>query len=191
MDTTWLILTTKPCSEHKALDQIRAQGYEAWLPLSGLQRKVFPRGSEAEPLWPGYIWAAADEGQPIAPLYHTIGVRRPIMAGDGPKLLSVAAMERIRRLAEQISIHIDEISRNGRMLMLGQILRVIDGPFDGKEGLCIEDDGGRMVTIGVELMGRQVPLQVPLKSIQVDNASPSGTGCSPIAAAQGQPVAVR
>jgi len=168
--TSWLILTTKPSAEHRARAQIAQQGYEPWLPLTGLLRKChFGRDNEPEPLWPGYIWAGVSPEQPMAPLYSTIGVRRPLMAGDGPKLISDAGMARIRGFAEQIIGHLGEITQSGRMLMLGQILRVVEGPLEGKTGLCITDEGGVSVTIGVEILGRTTSVSLPVAAVRVAN----------------------
>ena len=127
----WHCGQTHPGRHFEARDRLIAQGFEAVLPLGARQ---LPGGAlRIEPLFGPYLIVRFDAAKPgWRRIPHTRGMRRLFGATpDRPTPLREADADAIRSLVVTTS-EVDGPPERG------QAVRVVDGPWRGKVGLCID-----------------------------------------------------
>jgi len=94
----WAVCHTHPQAERWAATNLRRQGYNAYLPLRTVLRRdrCLPTHSRpvAVPLWTGYLFV--DIGSHWAPVAHTLGVARLLMAGPCPHIVPEAVLSALQ-----------------------------------------------------------------------------------------------
>ena len=160
----WFVARTHPNGEHKALGNIRRQGFDAYLPRY-LKRRRHARRTDtvAAPLFPGYLFVGMDpERMPWRALNSTFGVSELICHGDRPAPLPDSVVDDIRRreddrgyvvLARQADLHKGDRVRITRGAMADQV-GIIDAPSDQHR-----------VFLLLELLGRQMRVRMPTAAL--------------------------
>lgn len=164
-DRAWYLVHSKPRQEALALQQLQAQGYQAWLPqLKRLSRRR-QRGVGLfvwEPLFPRYVFFRPGIAtQSIAPARSTVGVTRLVTFGHVPALMPHA---RLRELAlwEREQHRQDAAAVAG--LQTGMTVRITDGPLAGLDALVQLPQQDRVVVL-LELLGKAHAVMLPVQSV--------------------------
>lgn len=154
----WYVVKTQPQKEERARAHLLRQGFDVYLPR-WRKRRVHARRIEwvAAPLFPRYMFVGFDVAVTRwRAIQSTIGVSHLVCSGGMPLPVPKGIVEAIRsREAENGLIEIKPA------FLKGQPIIVEDGPFLDQVGLfeCIDDDA--RVTILLDLLGREVRVQVP------------------------------
>lgn len=154
----WYLIHTKPRQEKCALENLQRQGYHCFLPLllcEKLRQGVL--GMAHEPLFPRYLFIRlghGDTAQSWAPIRSTKGVSRLVSFGEQAAKVPDALVETL--LASQASAH----AVPQRLFQPGDRVRLTQAPFAGIEGIYEMADGDRRVMVLIELLAKQVRLQV-------------------------------
>ncbi len=138
----WLIVVTKGSREASTRDQLRAQGFEVYLPfrlLDAAQAKR--RGLSAVPLFPRILFARAtldaDRWQAI---FSTYGVQRVMCDPVKPRGVSAAFVERLRE--REVDGFLRLVPREGarakdprKWVKLGDVIEgLLNEPLDERRG---------------------------------------------------------
>ena len=161
----WYAVHTRPHAEARALENLKRQGFEAWLPLYRKQRRRARRSEQVlRPLFPRYLFVALDlDGEQWRPVLSTYGVADLVSSGDGPLALADAVIDALRARADE-----DGHYTLARGLKSGDKVRIESGPMRALEGILeVEGDTDRVVVM-LHLLGREV--RVKLSSDEIDRA---------------------
>jgi transcriptional antiterminator RfaH len=160
----WYVVHSHAGAEATAARHLRRQGYRIYLPR-WRKRRSHARRVEwvAAPLFPRYLFVRFDiERTRWRAIQSTVGVGHLISVGDGrPAAVPDGVVEAIRaREAANGLIEIVPNFRRGETVVIGE------GPFLDQTGLFESMDDEERVTILLSLLGRDVPVKVPIHAIR-------------------------
>lgn len=163
----WYAAYTQAQAETRAAQELRQQGFDAFLPLCRrLRRHARRTETVLRPLFPRYLFLAMDvECQRWRSVNGTRGVAQLVRQGDRPAPIPSGIIETLRARADPCgAVPLDSLALFER----GQLVTVTAGPFAGHTGHYETLTADERVVILVELLGRSVEVTVPL--LHVDAA---------------------
>ena len=143
----WYADHSRPKQEHRALENLQNQGYEAWLPLITIEKLRRGRLADVvEPMFSRYLFIRLDmEHTNWTPIRSTLGVSRLVSFGNRPAPMSDDLIQALRNMPERAP---------EKLLQPGQAVRVIDGPLKGLEAVYQQADGELRAMVLVDLMSK-------------------------------------
>jgi len=147
----WYALHTKPHKERQVAGILRTRQMDIFLPLLRVN-PVNPRAARERAYFPNYLFAHVDlETTGISALQWTPGLRRMVEFGDQPAEVPENLIADLKRKLSQIraagGMTFDGLSSGDR-------IRVVNGPFEGYEGVFDERlSGEERVRVMLELIG--------------------------------------
>jgi len=165
-DRAWYLVHSKPRQETLALQQLQAQGYQAWLPrlkqLSPPRRQRTQGPFVWEPLFPRYVFfRPGTPAQSIAPARSTTGVARLVAFGHVPALLPHA---RLSELAQWEQQQHEQDASAVRGLQPGMAVRITEGPLAGLDALVQMPQQDRVLVL-LELLGSTHAVTLPARAV--------------------------
>ena len=162
----WFLVHTQARAEHKALMHLEHQGFGAYLPRFLAQRyHARRRDWVAKPLFPRYLFVHLDLGQDRwRAVYSTFGVQTLVSAGDRPLPVPPEIIEEIQAREDDRG-HV--VLGGGCMYRRGDRVRITEGPFVAATGLFESRSGAERVIVLLDLLGRQVKANVPLRAVML------------------------
>lgn len=155
---TWLVAVSKPAKESYAAHQLQNQGCDIYLPycLRDHDRRTNTSGTPRyEPLV-GRYFLFKTNGLPIRTVLSTRGIHSIVKRGDGsPASVSEREYQRWYEMTSMVA----DFRKKAAQYVIGQQLKIEEGPFSGLMGNLLEISGGKL-KIDVDLMGRSVNLVV-------------------------------
>ena len=147
-DERWCVVLTKPNGEMHAKNNLEAQGMRTYLPL--MNQEFIRRGSrqiKAVPLFSRYLFLFHDnQAKAMAPPSVRQGGGQLLLIGESPTIVDARIFNAIRSLE-------DGTQNVGQSYFKsGDPVRVIDGPFNGLEGIYAVDDGELRSMVLLEIM---------------------------------------
>ncbi|OGT04618.1 MAG: hypothetical protein A3F73_07190 [Gallionellales bacterium RIFCSPLOWO2_12_FULL_59_22] len=157
-NAAWYLLQTKPHQEQRALENLRNQGFECFLPLYLRERlRRGKRENVEEPLFPRYIFIRLDSSvSNWNVLRSTYGVTNIVRFGEQPAWVPDAVIEAIAKRPHA----------NVQIFQPGDRVRITEGAFAGLEGVFEQNDGDARVSILMELMAKQQHLSFPVEAVK-------------------------
>jgi transcriptional antiterminator RfaH len=161
---SWYAVRTKPLAEARALENLRRQGYRAYLPRARVElRHARRRRIVLRPLFPRYLFAGLDRSSmPWRPILSTFGVSDLVRVGGEPARVPpeiVAALE-----GREAAGAFDRVGRSGS-LRLGDLVRVTSGVFEEMIGRLVELREGDRVVVLLDFLGRAVRAELPQDAV--------------------------
>jgi transcriptional antiterminator RfaH len=159
----WYAVHSRPKQEHRALENLQNQGYEAWLPMITLEKLRRGRVTEVvEPMFSRYLFIRLDmEHTNWTPIRSTLGVSRLVSFGNRPAPIADALIQALRQLPERPP---------ERLFQVGQDVTFIDGPLKGLQGVYQAESGEARAMILVELMSKQHLITANVRDLHPLNA---------------------
>jgi transcriptional antiterminator RfaH len=159
----WYAVHSKPKQEHRALENLQNQGFEAWLPMLSLEKLRRGRLAQVvEPMFSRYLFIRLDtEHSNWSPIRSTIGVSRLVSFGNRPAPIADALIQALRQLPERPP---------ERLFQVGQDVTFIDGPLKGLQGVYQAESGEARAMILVELMSKQHLITANVRDLHPLNA---------------------
>ena len=151
---SWYVIQTHPHAEAKALEHLRRQGFETYLPRYQKQRRHARRvETVAVALFPRYLFVAFDAAtERWHSIRSTLGVARLLGSESGPISISDAIVDDIRRRESDAALALQRPASFVR----GERIRLVDGVFSictgFFEGLAEKD----RVAVLLDMLGRRV-----------------------------------
>ena len=160
----WFVAHTQPQSEAKAAFHLRRQGFDVYLPLYlRLRRHARRRDMVSVPLFPRYLFVGFDPDRDRwRAVRSTIGVSEMICRGDYPVAVPDEIINEVRAREDD----------SGRVVVnklvpfnAGAKIQVLFGVFSDCLGIFECQTDAERVRVLLELLGRKVPVDLPLEAI--------------------------
>ena len=160
----WYVARTHPKAERKALENLIRQGFHAYLPLYGKPRRHARRSEVVPaPLFPRYLFIDLDLTRcRWRSILSTIGVSQLVSAGDRPVPVPEGIVEEIRG-SEGENGMVDVAAE--LPFAEGDMVQITAGPMRKQTGLFRGLSDRDRVFVLLDLLGRQVTVQVPTGAV--------------------------
>ena len=163
----WFLVHTKPRQEKCALENLRRQGYQCYLPTIPSEKLCHGLLTvSGEPLFPRYLFIRLGQGDSAkswAPIRSTRGVSRLVCFGNEPARVGDGLVESLR--IQEASIQ----SEPERLFKPGERVYLTEAPFSGIEGVFQIADGERRVMVLIEILSRPVAVRAAPASLRKAN----------------------
>jgi transcription antitermination factor NusG len=157
----WYACLTRARSEKRVAAGLIGRSVTAFLPTVTLVRSWSDRQKEvAFPLFPGYVFARFA----LAELHRVLavpGVATVVRFGSRPVAIRDEEIENIERVAAGCSA--TGAHPAPQPFRKGELVRVVEGPFEGVRGTVIELRGQRRLLTGLEAIELAVSIDVDLR----------------------------
>jgi transcriptional antiterminator RfaH len=162
--TRWYVVHTQPHGERRAVDNLRRQGFDPYLPrYRGRRRHAERVDNVGKPLFPRYLFVAMDIAQQRWRAIHsTFGVSHLVCNGDHPLAVPRGIIEAIRAREDNEGWI---IFGTPATLNVGDRVRILDGAFADRLGIFETMTDEARVTVLLDLLGRHVRIDLPTRSI--------------------------
>jgi len=153
----WYLIYTKPRQEQIAKENLTRQGYSVYLPLvRQLRRRAGRRVGLVGPLFPRYMFIRLDTtSDNWSPIRSTLGVSTLVHFGFQPATVPDDLVALLSASENPEGLH-----ETGRALRPGDKVNIEDGPMAGYEGIFLAASGRERVLVLLEIMGKEVRVQV-------------------------------
>lgn len=154
----WYLVYTKPRQERCALENLERQGFRCYLPT--LPSEKLRQGEltvSNEPLFPRYLFVRLGQkgsAPSWSPIRSTKGVNHLVSFGLEPAKVADSLVEVLR--AQEASVQ----TQPERLFKPGERVSLTQAPFTGIEGIYQMTNGERRAMVLIELLSRQVRVQV-------------------------------
>jgi len=155
----WYAVCCKPRQEAVAEENLLRQGYRVYLPR--IRNTHHRRGQwieVIEPLFPRYLFIRVDPAlRSTAPVRSTRGAVGLVRFGGQPAEIPEEVINAIvQHEAPDSGLHQD----SRPLFCAGEAVRLEEGPLAGMEGIFVEEDGEKRVTVLLELLGKANKIRV-------------------------------
>lgn len=143
--THWYVVQTKPHQEFRALEHLRNQNYDCYLPtLQVTKPRRGKKMSVIEPMFSRYLFIRLDNvNTDWSPIRNTRGVSNMVAFGERFATLPDDYVSALKSISQPVSTN---------MLAAGDRVTITAGPFAGLHGLYQLPDGEARAFILIELM---------------------------------------
>jgi transcriptional antiterminator RfaH len=155
--SSWAVVNTQPHCERIALDNLARQEFNAYCPMVRRRVKHARRTKDMlRPLFPCYFFVRLNpQTQRWRPIMSTFGVRMLVRFGEQPAFIADGFIQELK------SHEIDgEIVYPAKSYKVGQRVEIANGSFSGLVGTIIKLDDKDRVVVLMNLLSRQVKVQV-------------------------------
>ncbi len=151
----WFALQVNCRQEALIASQLRAKGYEEFLPQYCERRSRGQRIREVTlPLFPSYVFCRFSLSQRILPILTTPGVVRIVGTGRVPTPLDDAEISAVK-----LAVAYGRIQPY-HTFVLGQRVELTEGPLTGCEGVVVRIKNSWRLVISVSLLQRSVSVEI-------------------------------
>ena len=155
----WYAVYTKPRQEAVAEENLSRQGFHVWFPRALRSRRQRGRWRDlVEALFPRYLFIELDlERDNTAPIRSTLGVSCLVRRGDWPAVVPDVVIDGLQAAADaETGLH----RLTPLPLAKGDRVAVLEGPFQGLEGIFRAASGTERVTILLDILGGASPVSL-------------------------------
>ncbi|MDD4103082.1 MAG: transcription termination/antitermination NusG family protein [Kiritimatiellae bacterium] len=154
----WKVFFVKPRTEKKVADFCALYGIKHYLPLRE-QKRVAQRRKivVSVPVFPGYVFAKIDDTQRLQMLKTNLLVR--VLEPLKPRRM-LRDLIMVRR-----ALRADPSLKPVQPLEKGRLVRIVNGPFMGVEGLVARMAGTMRVVLNVDMIGHAVSVTASMDQV--------------------------
>ncbi|HEX6558510.1 MAG TPA: UpxY family transcription antiterminator [Longimicrobiales bacterium] len=161
----WYACYTRARHEKQVEHLLRQRGYESYLPLVPQLRQWKDRKKLVEfPLFPSYVFGRFTLKE-LHGILTTPGISTIVRANGYPTPIPERDILNVQRFAQAISQTGIETAQRP-FLVEGQWVKVMEGPFEGVEGVVIEQRGRKRVLVGVEAIGQGLEIDIDTRLLK-------------------------
>ena len=155
----WYTIYTKSRQEMTAVENLRRQSYEVYLP--NIKQSHRYRGQwreKIEPLFPRYLFIRLNLGEEnIAPIRSTHGVTKLVSFSGQPATVPGPFIDTLTRASDPDT---GLINTEKDLFEVGANVTIMDGPLQGLEAVFKVHDGEQRSIILLEILGK--PQQISI-----------------------------
>ncbi len=153
----WYAVYTKPRHERKVNVHLSREGIKTFLPeMERWSRRKDRKKRVFYPIFPGYLFIDTALGRDNRlKVIKTNGVLRILDTNGTPRAIPETQIEAIQRIVDNRKAVFPH-----PYLKKGQVVRVIDGPLTGIEGIFISEKGKGKLVISVNILHRSIAVAV-------------------------------
>lgn len=164
----WYALYTRPRFEKTVNLKLQEKGLESYLPLRTVLRQWSDRRKKVEvPLFSCYVFVRIPLRQKIYAV-QTHGVVRMVSFSGNPLPIPDEEIKAVKGILER-----SDSFETSQYLALGQIVKVIRGPFEGIRGRLIENRGHKRLLVGIEQIRQTISVEIQADFVKPLKASAS------------------
>lgn len=160
----WYCVHTRPRAEAQALEHLRRQGFEVFLPR--LRRSVLRAGRRqlvTEALFPRYLFLRADgDCTSLAPVRSTRGAVGLVRTAGEPASVPDEFIARLLADADAEGL----ITLPERRLLPGEPVLVTEGPLAGLQGIYTQAQSEHRALVLLEILGGSQSVTLPTYVLQ-------------------------
>ena len=167
----WLVLRTHRARELWAAENVARQGHDWYFPkiLKTVKRKNSGSlDAVSEPLFPGFLFVLPRSDGQWGHLLNTFGVKSVLMTGGFPSKMADRDVRRFRDLEDKDGFVV--LPKNEdcvkEKFVIGQELKVVDGPFSGYHGICQGQDSRQRIKLLMDYMSRKTQVLIESESVK-------------------------
>ncbi len=161
--TQWYAVYTHARMERWARSNLWERGFEVYLPEYRKERRHARKTDWVNaPLFPRYLFVAADPKFPGRSINTAPGVVGLVSLGERPGLIADPVIQEIRSREDEAG-HVQLVDPN--RLAPGELVRLESGAMADHVGLFERRSDAERVVILLNLLGREVRVKVPSNSI--------------------------
>lgn len=155
----WYVVHTKPRQEQRALENLQNQGFEAWLPMTEVEKLRLGRLAKVvEPLFSRYLFIRLDTTQSNwSPIRSTLGVSKLVSFGNVPARVPDEFIRALQSAPQRAPQH---------MLNPGDEVAFVDGPLRGLKGIFQQRDGELRAMVLIELLSQPHTIATALQDLR-------------------------
>jgi len=160
----WYLLYSKPRQEGVAVENLKRQGYETYLPLIRTRRRRQGQYvSLVEPMFPRYLFIhLSDQTDNWGPIRSTLGVSGLVRFGDLPAQVPDRLLQALRSRDDDSGIQQFETPD----FKPGDRVRIAEGPMAGYEGIFQARSSKERVVVLLDVVGQATRVQMPVGQIE-------------------------
>ena len=155
----WYAIQAKARQEHLAVEHLRRQHYDVYLPLIRLPRRR--RGTwhqVTEPLFPGYLFVRLNpQRHNTAPIRSTRGVIGLVRFGGALRPVPDGLVEHL--LAARADP--DGAISQQHLFQAGDRVEIVSGPLAGLQAIFLAPTGQQRARLLLNLLGRETRVVIP------------------------------
>ncbi|MBB4200300.1 transcriptional antiterminator RfaH [Rhodoblastus sphagnicola] len=159
----WYVVQALAKRETSALYHLSEQQFRTFLPvIAKTVRHARKTRLVRAALFPGYLFVALDlQRDRWRSINGTIGVARLVMTQTSPTPLPFGIVERLLDYRDE-----DGACRFDRDLVVGQTVRIVQGPLAELMGELVRLDANGRVRVLLDMLGGQVPATVERSALE-------------------------
>ncbi|MGE0681852.1 MAG: transcription termination/antitermination protein NusG [Candidatus Binatia bacterium] len=167
-DRHWYVVYSKPRREEFAQLHLQRKGLEVFFPRLSLPNPR-PRQGQIVPLFPNYLFVCLQLPEEYNYALWSPGVKTIVNFNNTPTPIDEEVINFLKDQAD-----IEGVIKGHSNLTTGQEIRIKGGPFDGLIGIIQDPPNARgRVSILMQLLNRQVKVEVPVYFVENNRALPS------------------
>ena len=162
----WYACYTRARHEKQVEQLLQQRGFRSYLPLIPLTRQWKDRKKLVEfPLFPSYVFGRFTLAE-VHDVLTTPGVSTIVRANGFPTPIPERDIENVQRFAQAL-VQTGVQPEQRPFIAEGEWVKVVDGPFEGIEGVVIEQRGRKRVLVGVEAIGQGLEIDIDTGILKV------------------------
>lgn len=160
-DRIWCAVHTRYQHENLVQTLLSRGGFETFLPTYKKYHRWKDRKKEiSHPLFPGYVFVADIQTDKLR-VVSTPGVCAIVSVAGVPAVIPESEIAAIRRaIVNPFAVEPHCYLNNG------DFVRIVDGPFEGMEGILVRKKGSTRLVVSVEMLGRAVAIEIDESAVQ-------------------------
>ncbi|MET0461937.1 MAG: UpxY family transcription antiterminator [Chitinophagaceae bacterium] len=162
-DAGWFVIYTKPRHEKRIIRQLDHLDVCHFLPIIKTLRNWSDRKKYVDvPLFPSYIFVKLKDAQAYFDTLDIEGILYYVRSGKQIARISETIINNLRLI---ISNAVAPVEVSTEVIRPGTLLRIKEGPFIGFCCEVIEHRGRQKILVRIELLKRNILLDVPVESL--------------------------
>lgn len=160
----WYLIYSKPRQEGVALENLKRQGYDAYLPLIRTRRRRQGQYvSLVEPMFPRYLFIRlSDQTDNWGPIRSTLGVSALVRFGDLPAQVPDRLIGALKSREDASGIQQLAVPD----FKPGDRVRIAEGPMAGYEGIFQARSSRERVVVLLDVVGQATRVLMPVGQIE-------------------------
>ena len=155
----WYACYTRSRHEKQVEALLKNRGLDSYLPLVSRVRKWKDRNKVVDfPLFPSYVFGRFSLKE-LHTVLATPGVSTIVRSNGYPTPIPEMDIENVQRFAQALAETGTETEQRP-FLAEGQWVKVQEGPFEGVEGIVVEQRGRKRVLVGVPAIGQGLEIDI-------------------------------
>lgn len=161
----WYACYTRARHEKQVESLLRERGFESYLPLVSVERQWKDRKKLVQfPLFPSYVFGRFTLKE-MHGVLTTPGVSTIVRSNGYPTPIPERDIDNVQRFARAMAVS-GETGDQRPFIGTGHWVRVLEGPFEGVEGVVVEQRGRKRVLVGVEAIGQGLEIDIDTRLLK-------------------------
>lgn len=160
----WYALYTRPRAEKKLAENLKKLGIEYYLPLLRTRKKWSDRYKWVEePAFKSYIFVRIHLREQRLTLLKLPQAVYFVSTEGAPTVIDDDSLAMLRIAVDNYAESL--VIRDTSALVAGEKVRIIDGPFAGKDAVIARIQSKAIVVVGFPALNKSVQVEIPVAQI--------------------------